>query len=146
MRQKGCVPEIGKEYHFFDDGKTSISRHYICKCERVITPEEAKEITFDLDGGKITLYDIWKNESSKYDFLFAKNTDYFVEVSCPRYDENNLWAVRTKDGGRFTLDVQSPLQCGRIDVTGEIFDNIVRFWAKEGEMGMVDGYLEETYN
>lgn len=147
IRNKNAnIPEIGKEYHFFDDGKTSISRHYICKCEKVITPEEAKAMIFDSDGGKITLYDIWKNESSKCDFLFAKNTDYFVEVSCPRYDENNLWAVRTKDGGWFTLDVLSSWQGGRVDVTGEIFDNVVRFWTKEGEMGMVDGYLEETYN
>lgn len=146
QKQSNNIPEIGKEYHFFDDGKTSLSRHYVCKCERVITPEEAKEIIFDLDDGKITLYDIWKDTSSKCTFLFAKDTDYFVEVSCPSYDENNLWAVRTKDGGWFTLDVQNDWQGGRVDVTGEIFHNVVRFWTEEGEMGMVDGYLEETYN
>lgn len=128
------IPEIGKEYHFFDDGKKSHSRHYICKCKRVITPEEANGIIFDLDDGKTTLYDIWKDESSKCDFLFAKETDVFVEVSCQNYDENNLWAVRTKDGGWFTLDVQSSWQGGRIDMTGEIFDSAVEFWTKEGEM------------
>ncbi len=145
QKQNNNIPEIGKEYHFFDDGKTSLSRHYVCKCERVVTPEEAKAITFNFDDGEIVLYDIWKDESSKCDFLFAKDTDYFVEVSCPSYDENSLWAVRTKDGGWFTLDVQSSWQGGRVDVTGEIFDNVVRFWTEEGETEMVNGYLEETY-
>ena len=112
----------------------------------MITPEEAKKIIFDLNDIKTTLYDIWKDKSLNCGFLFAKNTDYFVEVSCPSYDENNLWATRTKDGGWFTLDVQSSWQGGRIDVTGEIFDNIVRFWTEEGETEMVNGYLEETYD
>ena len=146
QKQNNNIPEIGNEYHFFDDGKTSLSRHYVCRCERVITPEEAKAITFGLDDGEITLYEIWKDESSKCDFLFAKDTDFFVEVSCPSYDENNLWAVRTKDGGWFTLDVQSSWQGGRVDVTGEIFDNVVRFWTEEGDSEMVDNYLEETYD
>lgn len=146
QKQNNNIPEIGKEYHFFDDGKTSLSRHYVCRCERVITPEEAKKIIFDLNDIKTTLYDIWKDESSNCDFLFAKDTDYFVEVSCPSYDENNLWAVRTKDGGWFTLDVQSSWQGGRVDVTGEIFDNVVEFWTKEGETEKVNGYLKETYD
>ena len=146
MKQKCSTPEIGKEYHFFDDGKTSLSRHYICKCERVITPEDAKSIIFDFDDGEITLYDIWKDESSKCNFLFAEDTDCFVEVSCPNYDENNLWAVRTKDGGWFTLDVQSSWQGGRVDVTGEIFDGVVKFWTEEGNSDMVDNYLNERYD
>lgn len=37
------VPEVGKFYHFWDDGKTGPSRHYICKVEELITPEQAKE-------------------------------------------------------------------------------------------------------
>lgn len=99
-----------------------------------------------MDDRKTTLYDIWKDESAYCYWLFAKDTDFFAEVSCPNYDENNLWAVRTKDGGWFTLNVQSYWQGGMVDVTGEIFDNVVKFWTKEGEMGMVDGYLEATYN
>lgn len=146
MKEKYCIPEIGREYHFFDDGKTSISRHYICKCERIITTEEAKGIIFDLEDGKKTLYDIWKDESSECDFLFAENTDYFVELSCPKYDENNLWAVRTKDGGWFTLDVQSGWQGGRIDVTGEIFDSVIKFWTEQGNNEMIDAYFAETYD
>lgn len=146
QKQNNNIPKIGKEYHFFDDGKTRPSRHYVCKCERVITPEEAKEIVFDLDDRKITLYDIWKDESAYCYWLFAEDTDFFVEVSCPSYNENSLWAVRTKDGGWFTLDVHSSWEGGRVDVTGEIFDNVVKFWTEEGETEMVNNYKEETYN
>lgn len=146
QKQNNNIPEIGKEYHFFDDGKTSVSRHYICRCERIITPEEAKKITFDLDDGEITLYDIWKDESLKCGFLFAKDTDFFVEVSCPIYDDNNLWAVRTKDGGWFTLDMQSSWQGGRLDVNGEIFDGVIKFWNEEGDIEMIDAYFAKRYN
>jgi len=31
-------------------------------------------------------------------------------------------------------------------VTGEIFDNAVRFWIEEGETEMVNGYLKETHD
>ncbi len=31
-KQNNNVPKIGKEYHFFDDGKTSLSRHYFFRC------------------------------------------------------------------------------------------------------------------
>ena len=58
------VPEIGKYYHFWDDGKSSPSRHYVCKCERVITPDEAKNIMVNVPYDddltiETTLYDHW---------------------------------------------------------------------------------------
>ena len=138
--------ECGKEYHFFDDGKTSPSRHYICRCERIITPEEAKSIIFDIDDiGNMTLYDIWVNQSRNVDWLFAEHTDFFAEISCPNYDENNLWAVRTKDGGWFTLDIQSYWQGGRIDINGDIFENVIEFWEKEGDKEIVQQYMNEKY-
>ena len=30
------IPEVGKFYHFWDDGKCGVSRHYIAKCEEII--------------------------------------------------------------------------------------------------------------
>lgn len=126
------IPEIGKFYHFWDDGKSSPSRHYICKVERIITPEEAKKIDvnvpdWDFDHKKevdniISLYDHWRNEVKNKDWLFAEDTDYFVELSCPKYDEYNLWAVRTKLGGWFSMDIQSSWQGGRLDIDGSIYE------------------------
>lgn len=140
------IPEVGKEYHFFDDGKTSPSRHYICRCERIITPDESKNITFKFDDDyEKTLYDIWSDEMKTCYWLFAEKTDYFVEISCPNYDKNNLWAVRTKDGGWFTLDIQSWWQGGEVDVTGEKFNEVLEFWKNENNKDIVQAYLNCKY-
>lgn len=152
------VPEVGKEYHFWDDGKSSPSRHYICRCERIVRSiKEAKSIMFTLKHYEgftkdspyteyeMSLYDIWKNEVEQYDWLIAEDTDAFVEISCPKYDENNLWAVRTKWGGWFTMNIQSSWQGGDVDVTGEKFDNLIAEAECNNEYEFMQEYLEETY-
>lgn len=160
MDNKKPIPEVGQFYHFFDDGKTSPSRHYICKCERVITPEEAKNIMVNIPGENSTqdnpytdtlsLYDHWHNNEMPFcHWLYATETDYFVECSCPNYDENNLWFVRTKDGGWFSMNIQSSWQSGRLDVDGTIFDDIIQYVKDNPEYYDVDGalkaYNEEKY-
>lgn len=157
-------PEVGKFYHFWDDGKTSASRHYICKCEEIITPVQAmSKIITERCGEKchVTLYDIWKEEVDNHrqgdtfkvlngtstktgePWLYAENTDCFVRLSCPKYDKNDLWAVRTIDGGWFTMDVQSWWQGGRLDVTGEKYDEIIEYYTNEGYD--TSGYTKQTY-
>ena len=42
--------------------------------------------------------------------------------------------------------MQNDWQGGRVDVTGEIFDDIVKFWTEEGNSDMVDNYLNERYD
>ena len=150
------VPEVGKFYHFFDDGKTSPSRHYICKCERIITPEEAKNIMITIPGENSTkenpytetlnLYDHWHGrEMPLRDWLYATETDYFVECTCPNYDDNNLWFVRTKDGGWFSMDIQSWWQSGRLDIDNKIFDGIIQYVKEHPEYYDVDMVLN-AYN
>ena len=130
------LPKIGEFYHFWDDGKTSVSRHYICKCERILTTEEAKDIIvtvpeWDFDKNEnnfndMSLYEQWKEEVLNHDWLYAVDTDYFIECSCPKYDEDNLWFVRTKDGGWFSMNVQNSWQSGRLDIDEKIFDSIIQ--------------------
>ena len=130
------LPKIGEFYHFWDDGKTSVSRHYICKCERILTTEEAKDIivtvpewNFDKNENNfndMSLYEQWKDEVLNHDWLYAVDTDYFIECSCPKYDEDNLWFVRTKDGGWFSMNVQNSWQSGRLDIDEKIFDSIIQ--------------------
>ena len=138
------IPKVGEFYHFFDDGKTSPSRHYICKCERILTNKEAKKETVSVNSWDFdrkenffvdkTLYDFWKDEAvPNHDWLFDTETDYFVECSCPKYDENNLWFVRTKDGGWFSMDIQSSWQGGRLDVDGSIYEAIKEDYKKWNE-------------
>ncbi len=147
------IPEVGKEYHFWDDGKKSPGRHYICRCERVIPYKEAKNIKFTLkdyhypytedseyEEYDTNLKDIWKQAVKDHSWVYSEDTDYFVEVSCPAYDENNLWAARTKNGGWFTLNIQSDWQGGDIDVTGKAFQDTVSFYKE-----MVEEYEKKTY-
>lgn len=157
-------PEVGKFYHFWDDGKSSSSRHYICKCEEIIIPSQAKSILFDeniYNDFPTTLYDIWKIEVDNHrqgdnfkvlngastktgePWLYAEDTDCFVRLSCPKYDKNDLWAVRTVDGGWFTMDIQSWWQGGRLDVTSKKYDEIIEYYINEGYD--TSGYTEQTY-
>lgn len=122
------VPEVGKEYHLWDDGKTALSRHYICRVERVLTPKDAMseniEVTVHDNNSnnelveQYNLYERWREEAYRCNWLFAESTDHFVEISCPNYDENNLWCVRTKDGGWFSICIQNWMQGARLDVDG----------------------------
>ena len=152
-------PEVGKFYHFWDDGKTGPSRHYICKCEEIITPLQAKEIIIKDNE---SLYDVWRQEVDEHrqgdnfkvlskgasqktgePWLYAEETDCFVRLSCPEYDQNDLWAVRTVDGGQFTMDIQSWWQGGRLDVTGEIYDNIIS-WYEQNDYD-ISSYTNAKY-
>ena len=148
------VPEIGKYYHFWDDGKSSPSRHYICKVERIITPEEAKDVmlkvtTCDTEKNEeifveTSLYDHWKNnELVACPWLYAPETDWFIEASCPKYDVYHLWFVRTKNGGWFSLNVESSWQAGELDVNGSKFEDIINECYENG--WDISAYTNEEY-
>lgn len=143
------VPKIGSSYHFFDDGKIRESRHYIATVLDVITPEQTKNIMFsradDEVSFEISLYEIWRNEINEHrqstnfkviaagvsmevgsPWLYAEETDYFIKCSIPEYDENDVWFVRTVNGGWFSLDTNSWWMSGELDVDGQLFNNMMK--------------------
>ena len=82
---------------------------------------------------KKTLYEIWKEEIDRHrqgenftvfargaqttpgaPWLYAEETDYFVECSIPEYDENKVWFARTVDGGWFSMDIQTSWMSGEL--------------------------------
>lgn len=157
-----AVPKAGEYYHFFDDGKTSSSRHYICKCEELITKEQSKSILFDYKDNNLSLYDIWRIEIDNHrqeknftvitkgaktepgePWLYAEDTDYFVKLSCPTYDDDYLYAVRTVDGGWFTLDIKF-WQSGRLDVDDSIYNSIIKEYKKN--KWDITYYTKTTYD
>ena len=142
-------PEIGKEYHFWDDGKVSPSRHYICKVVDIISLEQAKDImleftqyypitnyfyehfngVIDEENGifpKMSLYDIWMCQKENYDWFLADETPYFIKISIPTYDDNDLYCAYMKNGGWFSLDIQSGWQGGVLDIDGEKWNNVMK--------------------
>lgn len=142
INKRQDVPVIGKYYYFFDDGKTSPSRCYKAKVVRVIPYDECDleyEVYDYYCDCKIskTLKDIHKEEVDENfnvlngsdttpvkSWLYAEETDFFVECEIPGYDENTIWFVRTVQGGWFSIDVQSSWQYGSLDVDGSIYKEI----------------------
>lgn len=145
---KTKVPTKGKQYHFFDDGKIRESRHYMATVVDKITPEQAKDIYMNYQGMNVSvsLYTIWREEIDSHrqsknfkvltsgsmevgaPWLYAEKTDYFIKCSIPDYDENDVWFVRTVDGGWFSLNTVDTWMAGRLDVSGALFE-----------------YMKETY-
>ena len=140
--KKERIPVIGKQYHFFDDGKITHSRHYMATVVDIISPEQAKDIKMNYQGMNIlvSLYTIWREEIDGHrqtgnfkvftnrsmdvgePWLYDEETDYFVKCSIPKYDKNDIWFVRTINGGWFSLNTVNTWMAGRLDVSGKLFD------------------------
>lgn len=143
MNKRQSLPTIGEYYHFFDDGKISPTRHYIAKCVEIIPFAKFKEI--QIEGVPIynddvemtvtqTLFEIWEREQKDYDFLYAKETDCAIKCSCPIYDKDDLYFVRTKDGGWFSMNIQSSWQCGSLDVDLKYWNQLVEDYKDEPQV------------
>lgn len=127
------IPTVGKEYHFFDDGKISNSRHYLAVVNEILTKEQAQKLTFTKTDSQdkeyeTTLYDIWKREVLGHDWLYAEDTDVFVKCDIPEYDKDPIYFARTKDGGWFSMDVTSGWQGGRLDVDGKRYESLMKYY------------------
>lgn len=143
------IPKVGDSYHFFDDGKIKESRHYIATVLDIITPKQAKNIMFsrvdDEVSFEVSLYEIWRNEIDEHrqgtnfkviaagvsmevgtPWLYAEETDYFIKCSIPEYDENDVWFVRTVDGGWFSIDTNNWWMSGELDIDGKLFNDMIK--------------------
>lgn len=110
------IPEIGKTYHCFDDGKIRFSRHYLIKVDGVYGYMEFKK-KFP------TWFARYLEHKKDHDYLFAKTTDKFV---LSEHGEDNTRQVfaRTKWGGWFSIG--DFMNSGQLDVTGELWDNLIK--------------------
>lgn len=111
------VPEVGKEYHIFDDGKIRMSRHYIAEVQKLIYPDEAYEMA--------DLYKAWEEQVRECYWLFAQDTDYFVKATSS-YDANPLYFVRTVDGGWFSIDYPNVWMGARLDIDGNLYNEMMK--------------------
>lgn len=99
------IPEIGKTYNCFDDGKISHSRLYTVDVVSVIPFENIDEDTLDE----------WVERVEECDWLFAKETDYFIKTS--NGEDGDAVFVRTLDGGWFSIG--QFMNSGILDIDGE---------------------------
>lgn len=120
------IPEVGKRYHCFDDGKVRFSRHFIIRVDEVLNHMEFRE--------KYPEQFQHYMEQLKYsDWLFSRRSDKFIITYKGENDELGVY-VRTKEGGWFGIG--SWMNSALLDVAGEnwqwLLDNIDHFdYSKE---------------
>lgn len=105
------VPEVGKEYHAFDDGKIKPSRHEIVKIVELIPFTEANE----------ELLEEWKQNVEECYWLYAPETDYFAKAE---YEDETSYFVRTEDGGWFSMGWFG----SRLDVDGSLYEKMKEYY------------------
>ena len=100
------IPEVGKTYNCFDDGKISESRLYTVDVVAVIPYNKVDSETLD----------IWKHCVKESYWLFAKDTDFFVKTE--NGEDGDAVFTRTTDGGWFSMG--GFMNSGRMDVDGSL--------------------------
>ena len=108
------VPEVGKEYHAFDDGKIRPSRLEVVKITELIPFDKADE----------ELINEWKQNIEECYWLYATETDYFAKGE---WDDETSYFVRTEDGGWFSLGWFG----SRLDIDGRLYENMIENYGKE---------------
>ena len=114
-RHKMPVPEVGKKYHCFDDGKIRFSRHYIVEISEVLS-----YCAFKKKYPK--LFKKYTSLVKMCYWLYAKSTDFFVVCEKGENGEPAVF-VRTKDGGWFSIG--DFINSGELDVTGELWKDLI---------------------
>lgn len=117
------IPELNKEYHIFDDGKVKPSRHYMAKIVELIPFEECTDQS---------LLTAWSSEVDFCDWLYAKETDYFVKAESD-FDDNPLYFVRTINGGWFSLDYPDGWMGARLDIDGRLYKEMIEWYGEPKE-------------
>ena len=110
------IPEVGKRYHCFDDGKVRFSRHFIIKVDEVLGFMEFRRKYPE----KFETYVI---ESKSHYWLYSRRTDKFIITHKGENNELGVY-VRTKQGGWFGIGPY--WDSAILDVTGELWNNLVK--------------------
>lgn len=105
------IPEIGKQYHIFDDGKIKPSRHAIIEVVDIIPFDKCKNDK---------LLDFWRQEVEDCDWLYATETDYFIKTNLD--DDMGAYFVRTTEGGWFSLGFFG----SRLDIDGRLYELMIK--------------------
>ena len=105
------VPKVGEKFHFFDDGKSSPSRHYIATITDVKKFDDLSE----------TLQNEIKEEQKQCYWLYAKETDYVLKGVLNNSNIEPLYFIRTTDGRWFSIGFWA----GKLDIDGFKFKTII---------------------
>jgi hypothetical protein len=109
------VPEVGKKYHCFDDGKITFSRHFIIQVDEVLGHQQFKK-------KYPRQFSIYRTAVKNCYWLYSTHSDKFVITHNGENDELGVY-VRTKQGGWFGIG--DYWNSARLDVTGKIWETLI---------------------
>lgn len=115
------VPEVGKKYHCFDDGKISFSRHFIIQVDEVLGHQQFKRKYPEE-------FQYYRSAVKGYYWLYSTHSDKFIITYKGENDELGVY-VRTKQGGWFGIG--GYWNSARLDSSGIIWDTLVSEARKE---------------
>lgn len=116
------IPQIGKKYYVYDDGKHRLSREDEIEITKIISFK-------DLDKNLVRL---WEEEVNTYS-LYSKTTDYLVFGVLNNGDKAVF--TRSYDGKWFSIQLEHGyVDPGEIDISGVIHDVLI----ESKESGPID--------
>ena len=140
------IPEVGKFYHFWDDGKCGVSRHYIAKCEEIIPIESAETyLIANQYHNKKSLLKLWVKEKKHVNWIFSPKTDVIIRCSIPKYDQYDIFFARDNDDGWFSFCTTGWWQGGRLDIDGSIYEAILQSAMDDNNWEAYEEYQKEEY-
>lgn len=109
------IPEVGKRYHCFDDGKITFSRHFIIEVNEVLGHQQFKK--------KYPEAFLQYREAVKgHYWLYSTHSDKFIITHKGENDRFGVY-VRTKQGGWFGIG--DWWNCGELDSSGKMWDSLI---------------------
>ena len=115
------VPEVGKKYHCFDDGKITFSRHFIIQVDEVLGHQQFKKKYPEE-------FQQYRQAIKSCYWLYSTHSDKFIITYNGENDEVGVY-VRTKRGGWFGIG--DYWNSARLDSSGIIWDTLVSEARKE---------------
>ena len=109
------IPEVGKKYHCFDDGKITFSRHFIIQVDEVLGHMAFKKKYPEL-------FKQYREMVKQSYWLFSTHSDKFIITHNGENTELGVY-VRTKQGGWFGIGAW--WNSATLDVTGKLWENLV---------------------
>ena len=106
------IPEAGKQYWFFDDGKIRHSNLYQATVLGVLDPDKVPAFV------KEAIEKARKEDNC----MFKDTTDKAIRCSVRDYDVNDIWLIRTKEDAWLSVSVESCRQGGLLDVDNHLMD------------------------
>lgn len=104
------LPEIGKIYNCFDDGKINKTRLYTVQISEIIPFDKIDDKTLKK----------WKEQVNKCYWLYADATDYFIKTINVEGEDEIF--VRTKNIGWFSIG--DFMYSGRLDIDGSLTQSL----------------------